>query len=400
MNEGKRLIYVYLGGTPTGSSSVQKKVTDQIEGLNLAGVPCEGWFFTNEVAEETRLGSSIVFKPLKDTHTNHGIFQKHRKRQAQIQQIHAALKQEKSGAYIFLRHTSSGRAYFNMLKDLGQRIFLYVPSNTLREDYHEFVSGLDGSWAGKIIKTIEYVSFVWWPEFRFYKYYTSKVRACVAFTPEFCKIIRDRSFRKVKTIYNRDGANASRVQLRHPSGEGHKVKLLFMKGSNSTQRWAGLDRLVQSIRETGKGRFELMITGRVFDTQNYADPFITLTGRISDHDLDKLIDEADLGVSNLANYLIDFQETTNMKSREYFMRGLPFIQANTMPDIEGSLMKEYYLLLPNNSGLLDMNRIYDFAMRMRNDKRHPAEMRVFAEKNLDWHITTGELAVSLRKEMI
>jgi len=173
-----------------------------------------------------------------------------------------------------------------------------------------------------------------------------------------------------------------------------------MKGSNSTQRWAGLDRLVQSIRETGKGRFELMITGRVFDTQNYADPFITLTGRISDHDLDKLIDEADLGVSNLANYLIDFQETTNMKSREYFMRGLPFIQANTMPDIEGSLMKEYYLLLPNNSGLLDMNRIYDFAMRMRNDKRHPAEMRVFAEKNLDWHITTGELAVSLRKEMI
>ena len=396
MNVASQLIYVYLGGSMKASSSVQNKISDQIEGLNKAGLSCVGWFFSTEVTEDTHYGNHIIFKPLKPNKSNGGFWSKHRNKQAQIAQVHSALKSQSGNTPLFLRHISSGSAYFKMLTELGPRIFLYIPSNTIRENHHEFLSGFTGSIAGKLFKALYYITATWWPEWRFHKFYTAKVKACVAFTPEFCDMIRKKSLFPVRMIYNRDGASPRRVPVREPVHESGIVKLLFMKGSNSVQRWAGLDRLMKSIKTSGKGRFELYITGRVFDGHTYDEDFIRQTGRLGEQELNELINKADLGVSNLANYMIGFSETTNLKSREYFVRGLPFIQANSMPDIENTPLRDYYLRLPNDSSLIDMDRVYQFAMDMRSRRNHPEEMRRLAETMLDWDITTAELAAAIR----
>ena len=103
-----------------------------------------------------------------------------------------------------------------------------------------------------------------------------------------------------------------------------------------------------------------------------------------------------LVMHNLENYLIHFCETTNLKSRDYYSRGLPFIQSNTMPDIEGTEAAQYYLHVPNDDSIIDMKKVYDFAMEMRKDPSHPQKMHDFAVKHLDWKVTVGELAEEIK----
>ncbi|NNC82789.1 MAG: hypothetical protein HKN79_04365, partial [Flavobacteriales bacterium] len=202
----------------------------------------------------------------------------------------------------------------------------------------------------------------------------------------------------IHSIYNRDGVDTQAVPARnYQVPEREEVRIIFLKGSNQEQKWAGLDRLIQSIEAYPDLPFHLYITGNADrHPERYGRPFVTLTGRLPFADLEKLIDEVDLGVSNLENYLIHFEETTNLKSRDYFSRGLPFIQSNTMPDIEGTEAAQYYLHIPNDDSIIDMQRVYDFALEMRQKPDHPQKMHDFAVQHLDWNVTVGELADDIK----
>ena len=63
-----------------------------------------------------------------------------------------------------------------------------------------------------------------------------------------------------------------------------------------------------------------------------------------------------------------------------------------MPDVDGTYAQNYYLKLPNDATLIDMELVYDFAIKMRSDKNHIQQMRKFADENLDWRVTVGELS--------
>jgi len=391
------LIYVaQVSGTRERPSSVQKKIIDQINGINNAGLNCVGWLFSTDVDKEEKISEKIIIKPLINNFPKWKLFGRYKRKQKQISYIHSELRNVGKGVSFFMRLMMPGKSFTKMIKDLGGRTYLYIPSDILWENYYEFREGLSGSVLSKLLKWYDYLRYSWWQDYYLYAFLTSKVKACVAFTPEFCETIRRRSWRQVVTIYNRDGANASMVKIRTCSIRNGPVKLLFMKGSNSVQRWAGLERLIESIEKKGNNRFELYITGRVLNPEAFKAPFIKLTGHLTDKELHDLVDTVDLGVSNLANYLIKFNETTNLKSRDYFMRGLPYIQANSMPDVDMSQLKTYYLRLPNNDSLLDMDAIFDYAMELRRKTDHPINIRSLAEGILDWNITTAELVKGIR----
>ncbi len=393
----KKIIYVYLGGAPGHGGSVQHKVECQVKYLNTEHTECTGWFFTTAVSEETDGPEHVKFIPLKPYTSSRKFFRKFFEKQYFIRQIHEKLKSAVNDAdFFYIRHLPSGRQYFRLIRKLGKKLVIYVPSNSLHETYREYQVSPKTTLAGRFFRWIDFVFFTWLPEYFFYRDYTSLINACVAFTPEFATMIRKRSRVHPKVIYNRDGADAAEVPVRqfHPSAD-EAVKLVFMKGSSTLQPWSGLERLMRSIDACKDRKFELYITGKVMNPEEFRYPFVKLTGRLENAELENLINTADIGVSNLQNYLIRFSETTNLKSREYFMRGLPFIQANSMPDITGTELEKYFLDLPNNAELIDMHRVYDFAMNMRKQPDHPQQMRKLSEVYLDWKTTTGELSVKL-----
>ena len=66
-----------------------------------------------------------------------------------------------------------------------------------------------------------------------------------------------------------------------------------------------------------------------------------------------------------------------------------------MPDIEGTMAESYYHYVPNDDSIIDMNKVKDFALRMRNEVDHPQKMHDFAVEHLDWRVTSAELAKSI-----
>lgn len=389
----KKLLYIYMGGS-RNVTSIHLKSRAQVRGMNEAGIDTHGYFFTEKVTEEEKLDDQLTLMPLPEYTGVHRYFQADHLSQFNYSHVLSVLKERaKDFDFIFLRHIGNGPAYEELLEFIAHKTLLYVPSNRIRERYCERRYTVHNSWASAFFGWWEYFTY-WRREKRLMKKFYPRLKGIVTFTPEFGRIIQRESSKPMNIIYNRHGVDTAQVPARSSKQRtGEEVKLIFLKGSATEQRWAGIERLMRSIEAYPQLKFKLYITGNAYkQPERYDKPFVSLTGRLPFKELDALIDEVDLGVSNLENYLIHFEETTNLKSRDYYSRGLPFIQSNTMPDIEGTEAAEFYLYIPNDDSIIDMQAVFDFAIRMRENQDHPEEMHRFAVEHLDWGITTGELA--------
>ncbi len=383
-----KLIYLFIGASKK-KSSVQQKVVNQVNELNNHGINTVGWFFSTENIGKEKEGH-IVYNKLTPYNQKHRLFLKYYKTNSYYRQILTSLDEAEFDK-LFIRHGSPCPAYFKLLRKYADKIYLYIPSNVISEGFLERKVNKHYSFISACLSWFEYFVFNYLFHHFMFWFLLPKLKGVVAFTPEFATMLKRKSLGRAKVFYNRDGADCMNVTMRNYQPNEGKYKLIFLKGSSMQQPWAGLDRLVHSIKARPDLDIHLYITGRVFDIENYRYPFVTLTGRLEEQELNELINSVDIGVSNLANYLIKFNQTTNLKSRDYYARGLPFIQSNYMPDIEGTEGSKYYLNLPNDDSLLDMDKIISFIDTMRQDKEHPSKMRAFALNYLSWNKTVGEL---------
>jgi hypothetical protein len=393
-----KLVYVFLGGSAKGSS-VQNKILCQIAELRNSGIDAKGWFFSPSIEHEIFLDEHVKIIPLTPFKPSQKYFQNFSINQDYYRQINGYLKAKQNEFdQVFLRHGSSGPEYFKLLLAFKDRLNLFIPSNSIAENFKEKQYASKTGIGSFLFRWWEFYKYFYVLEKELIKSFLPQLKAVIVFTEEFGRILNSQARNKIRIIYNRDGADCRNVPVRIPNTqENGKVELLFMKGSSMQQPWSGLDRLIKSIEDNGADRFKLYITGNVIDEGIYKKPFVKLTGRLSEEDLQNLVNQVDLGVSNLANYMIKFNETTNLKSRDYFARGLPFVQANSMPDVEGTEGDKYYLQLSNDDSIIPMQDIYEFAHKIRKDSEHTKNMRAFAESTLDWKVTVAELAAELKK---
>ncbi len=388
-----KLIYLYFGGTEK-PTSVQQKVTCQIREMNANGIDAHGWYLSESNAD-TILENKIHLKRLDKPLSAPRYFPGQKAADVHMSQVLKELRKEDFDM-LYIRHAQPGRNYFRLLKTFSDRAVLYIPSNVIPENFHIRRASESHSIASRAFGWAEYFYYSFLMHRHLYLSILPRIRATVAFTPQFARILKSKALGRGTYIYNRDGADVRSVKLRKPVSFGDRVyRMIFLKGSATIQPWSGISRLARSIAARPDLKFELYITGVVFDAAQYNYPFVKLTGALSRVDLDKLIDTMDAGVSNLANYMIGFNETTNLKSREYFACGLPFIQGNTMPDVDRTEGSAFYLAVPNDNSLIDMDAVVAFIDRMRDDAAHPEKMRSFAERHLDWKVTVKELSSEL-----
>jgi hypothetical protein len=387
-----KLYYVFMGGAK--HSSVQQKVVNQIHSMQHNGLDAHGLFFTTEVKEETQYDPFITLVPLKAYEGKPRLFNKFFESNFNTKQVIEVLK-KKEFERLFIRHTTPTPALFKLLKCFARQTYLYIPSQVIAENYQERKHNKSHSITSYILGWIEYFIFTYVPHYLLFWFLLPKLKAVVAFTPEFANMLKRKSFGRAKTIYNRDGADCNYVKPRKYYPQDGPIRMVFLKGSSMQQPWAGLERLVASIKARPDIPCELYITGKIYNPESFTEPFIRLTGRLSEEELTELINKVDIGVSNLANYMLGFNETTNLKSRDYYARGLPFIQANTMPDIEGTEGAKYYLNLVNTPELIDMDLIKEFVNKLRKNSQHPEQMHKYAKEYLVWDKTVGELVCVL-----
>ncbi len=158
----------------------------------------------------------------------------------------------------------------------------------------------------------------------------------------------------------------------------------------------GYERIIKGISEyykLSKGRYEVFLhligdgpelsfyKNIVID--NSLEKYVFFHGRMDQEQIADFIDGMDLGVCALAGYKKNVFLTSELKSREYIVRGIPFVYACDM-DIEDKLDGDMAIKFENNDSVIDINRIVEFYEEIKDSyQRISNKMHALACDRLD-----------------
>ena len=186
-----------------------------------------------------------------------------------------------------------------------------------------------------------------------------------------------------------NGIDINSIPCRKPKFHDNEIHILAV---SAMRYWHGYDRLINSIADYhGKYRVILHLVGgldgecaqqwkQLAEERGVSDNVI-FHGYLYGTDLDDLANLCDIGCASLRRN--DFAHVSELKTREYTARGLPFILALEDKTFENA-EKQFWYLISNDESVPDMTEIVDFALQMRDDKEMIPYMRRFAEENLSW----------------
>ena len=199
---------------------------------------------------------------------------------------------------------------------------------------------------------------------------------------------------KGKSAVNIDnGINVANIPIRHFTPDSESVHLLALA---SMSYWHGYDRLIKAIAEyQGDQKVILHMVGgnsggSLEDWKKLAYDLkvtdqVIFHGQMSGKELDDMFDLCDLGINSLALYRKDANSSSELKSREYAARGLPFVRSVDDKVLDSASEDEiYWMKISNDERIPDLQKIIDFAYRMREDQSIPYRLHHFAEKYMTW----------------
>lgn len=105
-------------------------------------------------------------------------------------------------------------------------------------------------------------------------------------------------------------------------------------------------------------------------------------GYLSGDELDQMINASSIGLGTLGLYRKSFSSASNLKTREYMARGLPFVYAGDDPGLDGN--EPYALKIPNDDTAVDMNEVLTFIENVEARPRYQEEMRQHAQEKMSW----------------
>lgn len=197
-------------------------------------------------------------------------------------------------------------------------------------------------------------------------------------------------YRGKPAINIENGIDVNSLKERTPKTDNESVHILALA---SMCYWHGYDRLIKSLHEY-KGDRKVIIHmvggndgGCLLEWKQLAhdlglDDTVVFHDSMFGKDLDDIVDLSDLGAASLGRK--DFKFISELKTREYIARGLPFIMA--VDDVVLSKEEEkYWIKIANDDSIPDMSQIVDFALEMRNKENLVSDMRTLASQKLSWY---------------
>jgi hypothetical protein len=382
-----KIVYLFTSPSPKGSS-VQTKVLNQIKYLNLAGAECRGAFFSTEVQQITPLNEQVDLIPVKKCDWKY--FRLIGQRRLLDKTMFDFIKSKQSQTDIFyLRYPGASIGLFKIAKYFGGKIISEHQSKEIEEIKsfnQQYPLGLRPS---KFISWYLYYYLPIYNENKWGKLFVRKIKATVSVTNE----IANYQFKKgsKNALVNENGIEVDQFKIRSfPEVKKNKIIILFLKGSSSDIAWSGIDRLIDGINEFNKVKTnccELILAG-MKESKYENISFIKQIGYVKESELDELFSSVHIGSNHLAMHRINLKESSNLKIREYYSRGLPFIYASYEKDIESN---SFSLQFRNDDSPIDIQKVIDFTQKVLSDAEHPLKMRKYAEEHLDYSVKMKRL---------
>ncbi len=208
-----------------------------------------------------------------------------------------------------------------------------------------------------------------------------------------------------KTAVNiSNGICLETIPERKPQTDAGTIHILALA---SMSYWHGYDRLIRSLAAYKGGRnVKIHMVGgndggslpewKALTAQLGLEDQVIFHGQKSGAALDEMFDICDIGVNSLGMYRKNFSVTSELKTREYAARGLPFV-CSVDDDALRYADEPMWLRVANDDSIPDMEEIVDFALRMRADGETVQKLRAYAAEHLTWESQYREVFAKLEK---
>ena len=188
-----------------------------------------------------------------------------------------------------------------------------------------------------------------------------------------------------------NGVSVDTLPLRDPAADPDTIHILALA---SMSYWHGYDRLIRSLAAyTGDQKIVVHMVGgndggmlpqwQELAAELKLEDRIVFHGKMYGEELTKMFDLCDVGINSLALFRKNLDATSELKVREYAARGLPFVCSVEDPAFRFA-EEEFWIRVSNDETIPDMQRIVDFALKMRADRAHHHKLRAYAEKYMTW----------------
>jgi len=374
-----------------GGSAIDKKILSKIKYLNIIGQPCQGLFVTNLPVNEWPVHENVVFIELAALHTNK-LDHWFKLRNAYFDTLLKYIGEHLTVSDMVMHRfpTTIDFSFYRFIRSLP--VPVYVEHNTKEwEEASRFILKeqrvtKNASPVKKIkerIKTQWLRSYYWYAD----RVWKKKILQLVTKGVSVCYEI-DRYEKKYFTAYPTvmisNSIDVSAVMPRTvPAFDGSELSIVMVSGWES--EWLGLDLLIDAlIQYKGSVKVKICYVGEVFEKhkariQSLSNCEIRFIDYCTGDAYSRLFNEAHIAIGSLALYRLNLKEASNLKTRDYMARGIPFVIGYEDTDlINDKRWAPYYLQFDNPENGIDLNKIIAFVQQIMPDRQHPADMHALA----------------------
>ena len=280
--------------------------------------------------------------------------------------------------YMYIRYNCSEWGFVKLLKDQykkGTKILLELPTV-------EYEKGLTDSMAGRVYLAVD-LAFR-----KLLKKYVDKIVVFQNYNSVF----------GIPTIRTINGIEINKIAQKKYTGDLDSINVICVA---IYSKWHCLDRflygLINYYSNNPKKNINLHVVGDGPSLNGYKDivrdsnvgSHVKFYGLKSGKELDELYDISDIAVEVLGGHKLGLKTSSAMKSREYMVRGIPYIT-----ELESDILPKdwkYMITVPYDDSPIDMNLLIDFSdkyMSSIDDKMNVTkEIREFAEAKIDMKVT-------------
>ena len=176
--------------------------------------------------------------------------------------------------------------------------------------------------------------------------------------------------------------------------------------------WHGYDRLIKGLSLYYKHNYEpkyrvyFHIVGDGPEKSNLErlthelglGEYVLFYGVKSGTQLDEIYEMADIGVASMGMHRKSIEFTSELKIREYFAYGLPFIIGTRDVTLENEMMERFYRSFPADDTPIDINRVIEFYCGLLSQDNIHEEMRNIGINQYDWKFIMRKVVKEIERK--
>ena len=179
---------------------------------------------------------------------------------------------------------------------------------------------------------------------------------------------------------------------------GDKEELNLISVANETP-YHGYDRLIEALaiyyKNNKKRRVTIHLVGCISEKTKKKirdlnlEEYVVLYGKKCGKELELIYNSCNMAVGPLAQHRVGNKKDTGLKTKEYFAVGIPYFYTGSEPDVDKDY--PYILQVESNDEPIDIDSIWDFYVRIKDDESLCSNMRMFAREHYSWDKITDTM---------